>query len=111
MIYIVEIWSVKPAWLALSTQERGAYMTQVGGAIQDLLAKGVKGLTWSHNDSNTSKRMDHDFFAIWTFPDQNLADDFLQIVEGAGWYEYFEQVNLKGNAASVEDIIGRLVAI
>lgn len=109
MIYIVEIWNVKPAWLALSTEERGNYMNQVGGAIQGLLAKGVKVLTWSNNDPVTAKRCDYNFFAIWTFPDQATADGFMATVEGAGWYNYFEQVNLMGKENSVEQTIGQLV--
>lgn len=111
MIYFIETWNAKQAWLDLSTEERGAYMEQVGGAINDLVAKGVKILTWSVNDSQTSKRADYDYFAIWTFPDQSTADSFMQTVEGAGWYNYFEQQNLMGKEASAKDIIGQLVQI
>jgi len=111
MIYIIETWSVKPAWLALSTEERGNYMNQVGAAIQDLVAKGVKVLTWSNNDASTAKRSNNDYFAIWTFPDQATADGFLQVVEGAGWYNYFEQKNLMGKEATAQEVIGQLVQL
>jgi len=111
MIYFIEIWNVKPAWLALSAEERGNYMGQVGAHIQGLLDKGVKVLTWSGNDGATTHRADYDYFAIWTFPDQTTADAFQQLVEGAGWYNYFEQTNLMGKEASVADIIGNLVQL
>lgn len=109
MIYFIEIWSVKPAWLELSPQDRGNYMQQVGAHIQALLDKGVQVLTWSSNNLTTSYRANFDYFAIWTFPDQETADSFQALVEGAGWYNYFEQTNLMGRQATVGDIIGQLV--
>lgn len=109
MIYFIEIWNAKPTWHSLSTEERATYMNNVGAAIQDLLTKGVKVLTWSDNNSNTSYRANFDFFAIWTFPDQASADSFQQLVEGAGWYNYFEQQNLQGQEDTAQNVIGQLI--
>ena len=111
MIYFIEAWNAKPAWLELSKEERGAYMNQVGAAIGGLLEAGVKVLTWSVNDPATTKRATFDYFAIWTFPNQESADEFQKLVEGAGWYEYFEQQNLMGREDSVENVIGHLVGL
>jgi len=111
MIYFIEIWNAKPTWLALSQEERGAYMANIGPHIADLVAKGVKILTWSENDSNTSFRAGFDFFAIWSFPNQEIANDFQKLVEGAGWYNYFEQSNLMGAEDSAENVIGKLVQL
>ncbi|MEM9823206.1 MAG: DUF6616 family protein [Bacteroidota bacterium] len=109
MIYFVEIWNAKPALLALSVEERGAYMANIGPHIQDLLAKGVEVLTWSDNATVTTKRAAYDYFAIWKFPDQATADGFQQLVDNVGWYNYFEQTNLMGEAASAQEIIGQLI--
>ncbi len=111
MIYFIEIWNAKQAWLDLSMEERGNYMNQVGAHIQGLLDKGVKVLTWSNNKQETTHRANYDYFAIWTFPDQATADGFQALVEGAGWYNYFEQTNLMGEEASVESVIGQLVQL
>lgn len=111
MIYFIEIWNAKQAWLDLSMEERGNYMNQVGSHIQGLLDKGVKVLTWSNNTQETTHRANYDYFAIWTFPDQATADGFQALVEGAGWYNYFEQTNLMGKEASVESVIGQLVQL
>ena len=86
-------------------------MAQVGGHIQGLLDQGVQVLTWSDNDQDTSERANYDFFAIWTFPNQEMADGFQQLVTGAGWYTYFEQVNIKGEANTAQEIIGKLVQL
>lgn len=77
-------------------EERRAYMTQVGSAIQGLLEQGVKVLTCWVNDKLISKKADYDSFAIWIFPNQESPDGFQKILEGTGWYYYFEQVNLIG---------------
>ncbi|MEL6193054.1 MAG: DUF6616 family protein [Bacteroidota bacterium] len=111
MIYFIELWNAKQAWLDLSQEERGNYMNQVGSHIQGLLEKGVKILTWSVNDAATSERADYDYFAVWSFPNQELADGFQQLVAGAGWYNYFEQVNVMGGEDSVENIIGKLIQL
>lgn len=111
MIYFIEMWNAKPAWHALSAEERTAYMGQVGTHIQGLLDQGVTVLTWSHNDPATSERAAYDYFAIWSFPNQETVDGFQQLVEGAGWYQYFEQTNLMGQEASAERVIGHLVQL
>ncbi|MEL6592227.1 MAG: DUF6616 family protein [Bacteroidota bacterium] len=111
MIYFIEIWNATPAWHALSTEERADYMGQVGSHIQNLLDQGVKVLTWSNNDSATSHKAAYDYFAIWSFPTQELADGFQQLVEGAGWYNYFEQVNLMGKEDTAQGVIGQLIQL
>ncbi|MCI4667518.1 MAG: hypothetical protein MRZ79_05100 [Bacteroidia bacterium] len=109
MIFFIELWNTKPAWHELTAEERGNYMANIGPHIQDLMAKGVKILTWSDNLSQTTRRADYDFFAIWAFPDEETAKGFEQLVEAAGWYNYFEQVNLMGKEATAEAIIGQLI--
>ena len=111
MIYFIELWNVKPAWMALSAEERGNYMAQIGPHVQTLIDKGVKILSWSENNSATDQRANFDFFAIWGFPDQESAIGFQQLVEQAGWYNYFEQINLMGQEESVENTIGKLIQL
>ena len=111
MKFYVEVWSAKQAWLDLSIEDRGAYMAQVGPAIQQLLEQGVEIITWGENDTDTVERLGHDFFAVWKFPTDELAKSFEALVTGAGWYNYFDQLNLKGDAASPQDIIGKLINI
>ena len=93
MIYGIEIWSAKPAWLELSVEQRGAYMNNVGAAMEQMTKDGIKMLTWSYNDPATDERAKYDYFAIWTFPNQEIANGFFATVKGAGWYKYFDQIN------------------
>ncbi len=111
MIYFIELWNAKQVWRDLSQEERQNYMAQVGGAIQGLIEQGVQILSWSKNDEATSLRAGYDYFAIWGFPNQEMANQYQSLVEGAGWYNYFEQVNLMGAQDSAESVIGHLIQV
>ncbi|AMR31519.1 hypothetical protein A0256_08800 [Mucilaginibacter sp. PAMC 26640] len=109
MKFYIEIWSAKKAWLDLSIDERTAYMAQLGPAIQQLTAMGVEVVTWASNDVATVNRLGYDFFAIWKFPTDELAKSFEALVTGSGWHNYFDQVNMKGEAGGPADVIAQLV--
>lgn len=111
MIYFIEQWNAKEEWKSLKTEEKREYMSQVGAHIGDLLGEKVKILSWSKNDPNTSRRAGYDYFAIWSFADQESVDHFQNLVENAGWYNYFEQTNLKGEQNSVHNIINEIISI
>lgn len=109
MKYFIEAWTAKQTWLDLPKQERGEYMAQLGPAIQLLAEAGTEIITWGVNDKDTTHRFEHDFFAVWKFPTEELAKTFEATVEGAGWYNYFEQVNIKGGPSSPDDIIAQII--
>ena len=109
MITYIELWKAKQAWNDLSKEERGNYMGALGPAIQQLLESGVQIVSWGVNDGSTFSRLEYDYFAVWTFPNSEAAQGFEKMVEGAGWYTYFEQVNVMGNAESPQDVIGKLI--
>jgi hypothetical protein len=39
------------------------------------------------------------------------VEQFEKLVEGSGWYNYFEQVNLSGMATTPDEIIGQLITM
>jgi hypothetical protein len=105
----LELWKAKSAWKDLSKEERGNYMGQLGPAIQQLLESGVQIINWGVNDADTFNKVDYDFFAAWTFPNDEAAKNFEKMVEGAGWYNYFDQVNAKGDASTAQEVIGKMI--
>ena len=109
MITYVELWKAKQAWTDLSKSERGEYMNALGPAIQHLLENGVQIVSWGSNDSSTFSRADYDYFAVWTFPTIESAQEFEKMVEGAGWYNYFDQVNAMGTTSTPQDVIGMMI--
>ncbi|HTE01876.1 MAG TPA: DUF6616 family protein [Mucilaginibacter sp.] len=111
MKYYIEAWTPRQTWLDMSPEQRGAYMAQLGPAIQQLSEQGTEIISWGVNDDDTHNRLGFDFFAIWKFPNEELAKTFEGLVVDAGWYNYFEQVNIKGSPASPDDIIGKLIGM
>ncbi len=111
MIYFVEQWNAKPTWKALPTKEKQQYVTAVMEATQGLISKGIETITWSENTTSNHKKADYDYFAIWSIPNESLADEFLEAVEGAGWYNYFDQTNILGGNNSAPEILNKLVQL
>ena len=107
----IELWKAKPAWHDMSQQERGDYMNQLGPAIQGLLDSGVKIISWGINEDSTFKKADYDFFGVWEFPDEAAVKPFEELVEGAGWYNYFEQINVCGTASTPDEVIGKMISL
>ncbi len=111
MITYIELWSAKQAWLDLPNEDRQNYMTALGPAIQQLIDNGVQIVSWGTNDPSVSNRADYDYFAVWTFPDTASAQQFEAMVTGAGWHNYFTQVNAMGNATSPQEVLGAIIAL
>ena len=109
MIYFIEQWNPTEKWLSLNLDERTNYLQNVTNAITDLVSQGVKILTWSVNDKNTSYRGDFNYFAVWAFPNEKIVKTFQSTVENAGWYQYFDQVNLMGTQDSYENVFNMLI--
>ena len=109
MITYIELWKSKQAWLDMSKEDKGNYLAQLGPAIQHLMENGVQIVSWGKNESSTYNKAAYDYFAVWTFPNVELAKTFEQMVEGAGWYNYFDQVNAMGNATSPQEVMGDMV--
>ncbi len=111
MITYIELWKAKQAWKDLSKEERGNYLTALGPAIQQLLESGVQIVSWGSNETSTFNKADYDYFAVWTFPGLEPAQNFEKIVEGAGWYNFFDQVNVMGQVSSPQEVMGKMIEI
>lgn len=85
------------------------YISQLGSHIQNLIENGVEIINWGINDPSAVQRGEFDFFAIWKFPDQDSPKRFEALVEGVGWYNYFEQVNASGEANTSDEILGKSI--
>ncbi len=111
MKIFVEFWKAKDAWHQLSAEGRGAYVAQMGPAMQDLASKGASFDAWGMNTDTSPYRADYDFYAVTKLPNQELLDSFQAIVEGSGWYNYFEQINVSGDDIGAEAVIGKMMQL
>ena len=109
MITYIELWKAKQTWINLTPEERNTYVQALGPVIQQLLAGGVQIISWGINDGSTFRRVDFDYFAVWSFPDENAAVKFEKLVEAADWYTYFEQVNARGANMSPQDVMAHMI--
>ncbi len=105
----VELWKARPAWTALSAEERGAYMQKVGVAIGELAKAGIESLYWAVTDDDTPHDAGYRYLAVWKMPDAAAARHFEEVVESAGWHTWFEQLNARGSALSADQAIGHML--
>ena len=104
MYLMIEAWTPKPAWLALSAQERAAYVADVGEGVAALAAQGVASLGWGLVDE-ASRGTDHVAFAVWETGSRDGCDALRSAIAQAGWYEYFDQVDFGGEAGPPDAVL------
>jgi hypothetical protein len=109
-IYI-ELWKSKDAWLSLPLDERQSYMAQMQPSIRVFLEKGAKIHSWGTNNKANDLKADYTWFAIWEFPNDELITEFEALLQGAKWYDYFEQINISGDNVGPESTIGSMLNI
>lgn len=86
-------------------------MAALGPAIQQLMDSGVQIVSWGSNEPGTFSKAGYDYFAVWTFPDAKAVQTFEKMVEAAGWYNYFDQVNAMGTATTPQEVIGKMIEL
>lgn len=102
MYLYVELWKARPAWLELTKEERKLWFETLLGLLQKQLESGVEPLGFAQNDDDTPLSADYDFVGAWKMPDKETAEKFEKFVEDAGWHNYFEQVNVRGQMMEID---------
>ncbi len=111
MNVFIELWKAKDAWKNLPLTERQDYVAQIGPVMDDLMNRGLVIDAWGINEDETKYKSEYDFFAVSKLPTEELLKEFEAIIEAAGWYNYFEQVNISGSLISPEEVIGKMLKI
>jgi Family of unknown function (DUF6616) len=101
MKYFIELFTPTQAWLDLSKEDRTAYLTLVNEASKDLMDQGVAIVSMNENDQDTIHRAGYNFFVIWTIPTDELANAVQKLMVSEGWFNYFDQLNLKGDSTNI----------
>lgn len=96
----VELYNYRQPWVVLSIPERESFVGTLAGALAALQAQGVEVLAYGVNDPDTDHRAPYDFFCVYQVPDAGLQRMFEAGIAASGWYDYFEQVNVSGAAAT-----------
>lgn len=109
MIVFIEFWKAKDLWHQKSKDFRAAYLANIPRANIELEKKGMVIDCWGLNENTTAEKAAYDFYAVAKFPTQDLADEFADAVQNAGWYEYFDQINMSGDNIGIDAVLKKMV--
>jgi hypothetical protein len=96
--YLTELYSAKPAWLALPAQERQQFFATIGAAMPALSALGVQAIALGKVDPSRLHCAPQSFFAIWRCPDEASLDALISGIAQSGWHNYFDTINASGES-------------
>lgn len=109
MITFIELWKANENWKQTSMTERSEYLSKMQPSIPAFLDKGATIIGWGQNDKAVDCKANYDYFAIWSFPDEDLALQFKTLLQDANWYHYFDQINVCGENESPDVIIKHMI--
>ena len=107
--FLAELYSPKPAWLALSPAQRNDFFTSIGPAVTALCNVGTEVIAMGKTTPDKPHAAAQAFFAIWKFPDEESLDALLDGIEASGWHEYFETVNATGVGCDFPTHLSQLI--
>ncbi|WP_166297494.1 DUF6616 family protein [Bradyrhizobium sp. 2S1] len=101
----IELYNYRPAWAKCPESERTDFVTKVAEAVKGLKSAGVEVVAYGLNSPATDRRAPYDFFCVYRVPNVDFQRKFERQVAASGWYEYFEQVNVSGDADDFEAVL------
>lgn len=105
MYLYVELWRARPAWLALDAADRTSFVERLGPAITTLLGSGVELVGFAVTDADVPHGANFPYVAVWQMATLDLVQQFERAIEGSGWHDYFEQVNVRGTIQPPADVL------
>ena len=109
MYLYVELWKARPAWHDLPQEQRRSWFDKLLGSLQEQLQSGVEPLGFAANEQDTPLAAEYDFIGAWRMPNKEIAQQFEKFVDDAGWHNYFEQVNARGESISPHDVMSHMI--
>ena len=104
MYLMIEAWTPKGAWLALTNEERAGYVAGVREGVAALASHRIRSLGWGLTDE-ASRGTDHIAFAVWECGSREDCDVLRSAIADAGWYEYFDQLDFSGEAGEPDRVL------
>ena len=107
MCYFIEEWKHRPAWIAMSPEDRGKFLFDLAPVIQRLVDEGAELLGYCvdgahHGDMSR-------FLRIWRVPDQGFAGRIEAALAETGWHTFFEPGESRGEVLTPQVAIHYLV--
>jgi hypothetical protein len=109
MYTFIEVWTPNDSWKNLPASSRRAFMAGVSGAINEMAAAGITTLGWGVNDADTPHRADGQYVAVWQASSREAIGALEAGIASSGWYDYFDQVNVRAELVDAVDIMAEHV--
>lgn len=106
--YLAELYTPKPAWLALDAQDRQSFFAGIGAGMAGLSALGVEPIALGEVDTKVLHAPPQSFFALWRCADEAALGALVSGIAASGWHDYFETVNAGGAGT---DLLGHLTQL
>ena len=94
MYVVVEAWTPNYKFLSLPTATRVEIFDGVKEGITKLAEAGIHSLGWGLLEE-VAHGSAHQWLAVWTMPSAEYSEIFLGAVAASGWYDWFDQTNLR----------------
>ena len=111
MFYLVELYSPKSSWLALSYNERLGFFHKVQGGIRNLSGSGIEIVAMGGIDAKKFHSVPQQFFAIWSMREESSLETLLEGIRAVGWHDYFDTVNAAGRGGNFPAHLQELAAL
>ena len=102
MYVVVEAWTPCPEFLDLPIAARKDLFAAVREGVAKLAEAGIECLGWGRLDK-VVHGLAHEWLAVWTMPSPEHADILLNAVVDSGWYDWFDQSNLRAQLVTPGD--------
>lgn len=110
MHLLIELWTPKPAWLALSPEDRRTFVDGVVAAVEPVMTDDLVLLGSGLASSDLPYPLPCRYFAIWQAARAEQMQAFAELLVRAGWYTYFDQVNVGGHHMPLGKVLSHQVA-
>ncbi|MDX1554709.1 MAG: DUF6616 family protein [Xanthomonadales bacterium] len=109
MYLYVETWNARPEWLALSRDDRLAFIEEVKGLLGSLVSDDLQLLGCVITDEDTPLHGGHQYVAVWQASDRDEVRKIEDGTERIGWHRYFQQVNHGSANVGPEQVLGHML--
>lgn len=106
--YLAELYSPKPAWLALDQDGRQQFFDGIGSGMAGLSALGIEAIALGEIDAKVLHAPSQTFFAVWRCPDEAALNALVSGIAASGWHTYFETINAAGVGTDLSGHLAQL---
>ena len=108
--YLAELYTPKPAWLALSLVERQEFFATIGQGMGALTEMGCEVIALGETEA-VLHAAPQQFFALWRLPDAAAQSALLSGIDATGWHTYFDTINAAGKAVDFPAHLAQLATL